>query len=407
MNQKKVILWIIIAAIIVAVIGIGICIWLIAVEAENKKLDAEAITLKENLKVEFGQEVKVSDFLQDLKGELLEDATISTETLGEVEVPIHFKNVKNRKRKLGFTIQVVDTTPPQIFSNSTYTVNVGYTKNLTDVLLSGDNADDQPKREIIGDYDFNVVGSYPLTYVVTDSSGNQTKKEFTLRVKEKTTSSTTTTAQTPKLQFADVLEKYKTEQTKVGIDVSKWQGEIDWQEVKAAGVEFAMLRIGYQTDYDGTYEIDPYFETNIQGAKKAGLPVGVYFYSYAKNVAQAKDQAKWVTEKLKGYSLELPVAYDWESWTSFNKAGMSFYTLNQCANVFLKTVEEAGYQGMLYSSKNYLETMWYKSKYLVWLAQYNTRVTYQGEYSIWQMSDKGRVNGIKGDVDLDILYWKE
>lgn len=407
MKQKKVILAIIIAAIVVAVIGIGICIWLIAVEAENKKLDAEALTLKENLKVEFAQEVKVSDFIQELKGKLLEDPVIATENLGEVQVPVHFENIKNRKRKLAFTIQVVDTTPPQIFSGSTYTVTVGYTKNLTDVLLSGDNADNTPKREILGDYDVSTVGNYPLTYVVTDASGNQTKKEFTLRVKEKTTSTTTTATQTPKLQFAEVKEMHKTEQTKVGIDVSKWQGEINWQEVKEAGVEFAMIRLGYQTDYDGTYEIDPYFEANIKGAKEAGLPVGVYFYSYAKNVGQAKEQAQWVTEKLKGYSLELPVAYDWESWTSFSKAGMSFHTLNQCANVFLRTIEEAGYQGMLYSSKNYLETMWHKSNYPVWLAQYNTHVTYGGDYSIWQMSDKGRVNGIKGDVDLDILYLKK
>ena len=146
MKQKKVILAIIIAAIVVAVIGIGICIWLIAVEAENKKLDAEALTLKENLKVEFAQEVKVSDFIQELKGKLLEDPVIATENLGEVQVPVHFENIKNRKRKLAFTIQVVDTTPPQIFSGSTYTVTVGYTKNLTDVLLSGDNADNTPKK---------------------------------------------------------------------------------------------------------------------------------------------------------------------------------------------------------------------------------------------------------------------
>lgn len=406
MNKKQVIIGIIIAAIVVAVIGIGICVWLIAQEAENKRLDAEAITLKENLTIEFGKEAKVSDFIQEIKGELLEDQVIGTETLGEVQVPVSFKNIKNRKRKVSFAIRVVDTTEPQIFSSSTFTVNVGYTKNLTDVLLSGDNADNNPKREIIGEYDFNTVGSYPLTYVVTDASGNQAKKEFTLRVKEKSTGGTTTTTQTKKLEIADVIANHKTEKTMIGIDVSKWQGEIDWQAVKASGVEFAMLRMGYQTDYDGEYKIDPYFEANIKGAKEAGLPVGVYFYSYAKNVNQAKEQANWVKEQLKGYTLDLPIAYDWESWTSFNQAGMSFYTLNKCADVFLETLEEAGYKGMLYSSKNYLETMWYPTKYATWLAQYNTRVTYEGKYSIWQMSDKGKVDGIKGDVDLDILYLK-
>ncbi len=119
MNKKQIILWIVISAIIVALIGTGICIWLIAVEAENKRLDAEAITLKENLTVEFGKETKVSDFIQELQGELLEDSVISTNQLGEVQVPVSFKNIKNRNRKTSFTIQVVDTTPPKIFSNNT------------------------------------------------------------------------------------------------------------------------------------------------------------------------------------------------------------------------------------------------------------------------------------------------
>jgi len=409
MNKKQIITYIIIAAIIVAVIGIGICIWLIAVEAENKRLDAEAITLKENLTVEFGKEVKVSDFIQEIKGELLEDQVITTETLGEVQVPVSFKNIKNRKRKVSFVICVVDTTAPRILSNSTFTVNVGYTKNLTDVLLSGDDADDNPKREIIGEYDFNTAGNYPLTYVVTDASGNQAKKEFTLYVKEKTKTSgtNTTTTTTPKLKIEDVIAEQKTEKTKIGIDVSKWQGEIDWKAVKDAGVEFAMIRLGYQTQYDGENEVDPYFVANMKGAKEAGLPVGAYFYSYAKNVNQAREQAEWVKEQLKGYTLDLPIAYDWESWTTFNQTGMSFYTLNKSAHVFLDTLEQAGYKGMLYSSKNYLEKIWYPTQYDTWLAQYNTKVTYEGDYSIWQMSDKGRVDGIQGDVDIDILYEKK
>lgn len=118
-----------------------------------------------------------------------------------------------------------------------------------------------------------------------------------------------------------------------------------------------------------------------------GLPVGVYFYSYAKTVGQAKEQAKWVKENLKNYELQLGVAFDWESWNSFNTAGMSFYTINKAANVFLDTLQDAGYKGMLYSSKTYLEKIWYPTKHDTWLAQYNKAATYEGEYSIWQMSN--------------------
>lgn len=85
-------------------------------------------------------------------------------------------------------------------------------------------------------------------------------------------------------------------------------------------------------------------------------------------------------------------------------AGMSFYTINKAANIFLDTLQEAGYKGMLYSSKNYLEKIWYETKHETWLAQYNTKPTYEGKYSIWQMSDVGKVDGIKGDVDIDIMY---
>ena len=136
----------------------------------------------------------------------------------------------------------------------------------------------------------------------------------------------------------------------------------------------------------------------------SGLPVGVYFYSYLKNVKQAREQANWVKDNLKNYKLDLPVAFDWESWSSFNGTGMSFYTINKSANEFLRVLEDEGYKGMLYSSKNYLERIWYPTEYETWLAQYNTKATYNGEYSIWQMCDTGIVDGIKGDVDIDIMY---
>lgn len=256
----------------------------------------------------------------------------------------------------------------------------------------------------MGEYDVNIIGDYNLTYVVTDSSGNQTKKDFVLHVKEKKKEEK---EKVKTIDIEEVLKNYKTENTMIGIDVSKWQEEIDWQEVKNAGIEFAMIRIGYQTEYDGDYVLDPCFMANIEGAKAAQIPVGIYFYSYAKDVEQARDQAEWVKENLENYEIDLPVAFDWESWNSFNQAGMSFHTINKVANVFLETLEEAGYKGMLYSSKVYLEDIWYPTKYDVWLAQYNSKVTYEGEYLIWQMSESGKVNGIKNHVDINVMYLRE
>jgi len=398
--MKKIIIIII---VLIAIVALGIGIWCYIDAEETKRLDAESVTLKEDLTIEFGKEAKVSDFLANLNGKLVSDNKIDTEKLGYSNVSFEYINIKNKKRKAEYTIKVIDVNAPKIFSGNSYSVTVGYKKNLTDVLLSGDDIDDNPTREIIGEYDFNTVGSYDLTYVVTDSSGNQTKKPFTLYVKEKSNEQAPPKEPEP-LYISDVLENHKTSKTKIGIDVSKWQGEIDWKAVKASGIEFVMIRMGYQTDYDGECKVDPYFIANITGAKEAGLPVGLYFYSYAKNVNQAKEQAEWVKENIKKYEIDLPIAFDWESWSSFNTTGMSFYTINKAANTFLDILKEAGYEGMLYSSKNYLEKIWYPTKYETWLAQYNTKATYNGEYSIWQMSDSGRVDGIKGNVDVDIMY---
>lgn len=114
-----------------------------------------------------------------------------------------------------------------------------------------------------------------MTYVVTDASGNEAKKQFVLYVKEKIESEPQSEPKT--LAIEEVLSNYKTEKTKIGIDVSKWQGEINWQEVKNSGIEFAMIRMGYQTDYDGEYMLDPYFIANIEGAKAAKIPVRTLF----------------------------------------------------------------------------------------------------------------------------------
>ncbi len=401
--MKKIIISLIILIIILTA---GIIIWLYHEQEENKRIDAEAVTLKDNLTIEFGKEAKVSDFLENLNGTLFSDEKIDTEKLGDVEVSFKFINIKKKLRTAKFTIKVIDVTAPKIFSGASYTIKKGSDKNLTDVLISGDDIDDNPKREIVGKYDFNTVGDYKLTYVVTDSSGNETKKDFILHVIEEQTTQQEPTKPKEPIYFNDILDNYKTEKTKIGIDVSKWQGEIDWEKVKNAGAEFAIIRMGYQTDYDGENVIDPYFIANIEGAKRVGLPVGVYYYSYAKNVKQAIEQAEWVNKQLSEYQVDLPIAFDWESWNSFNKAGMSFYTINKVANEFLNVVASANsnHKGMLYSSKNYLEKIWYPTEHQIWLAHYTNQTNYQGEYSLWQMCDTARIDGINTNVDVDIMY---
>lgn len=399
-NPKVYIPCIVVAVLLVVGVGLGIYFDV----KENQRIDAEAVTLKEDLTVEFGEKVKVSDFLANLNGELVDDYIVNTENLGEQEVSFDFINIKNKKRTRSFTINVVDRTAPIISGGVTRTVNLGYIEDLTGLFLSGDDLDDAPKREVLGIYDLDKVGSYELEYIITDASGNQAKRFFTLNV-VKPLSDTGEEYEIEKLPIAEVIAKHKNSKTKIGIDVSQWQGEVDWKRVKAAGVEFAFVRIGYQKGYDGEYILDPYFYDNIDGAKAAGLMVGTYFYSYATRPEEAQKQAEWVVEKLEGRELELGIAFDWEDWGGFNWAGMSFRTINKAAEAFIETVEEAEYEGLLYSSTSFLELIWRPEDFKkIWLAQYYDWVTYEGEYDFWQMSSSGRVPGVDGDVDIDIMY---
>ena len=285
------------------------------------------------------------------------------------------------------------------------TVKQGYTGNVSDLIFSGDNIDSTPERTIIGEYDTNVVGNYNLKFNIKDKSGNEETQDFTLKV-VKSTSGIGTTQPASKINFSDAKERYKSENTKMGIDVSQWQGNIDWQKVKDAGAEFAIIRIGYQKDYDAGYAIDPYFVQNITGAKEAGLDIGIYFYSYAKTVEEGEKQANWVADNLKEYDINLPISFDWESWNSFVKCNMSFYDINKIARTFVKTLENRGYKGSLYGSKNYLQRVWYEDRFEnIWLAHYTKETDYDKKYYLWQFCNTGRIDGINGDVDIDVLYY--
>ncbi len=398
--------WIPCVAGVVILIASGIGLWVYFDYKETQRLDAESVVLNERLVIEVGEARKVSDFLESLNGTLVDDFLIEPGEPGEVEVNFEYINVKNRKRPAKFTVRAVDTTVPEIYGNFNYTLNTGFEGDLTDLMISGDNIDDHPKREVSGSYDLNRVGSYKLEYVITDASGNQAVHPFTLNIVEP--SGDTPEPYIPeKLPLREVIRDYKTADTKIGIDVSQWQGEIDWQKVKNAGVEFAFIRIGYQSGFGGEYVLDPYFQNNMQEASRIGLPVGTYFYSYADSVDEAARQAEWVKEQLGEHEVELGVAFDWESWGEFNQAGMSFRTINNVAKTFLNKIGETGRAGLLYGSKVYLERIWRVPEYETWLAQYYHEPTYAGKYKFWQMSNSGQVDGIGGDVDIDIMYMGE
>lgn len=371
-------------------------------EKERIKNAIIKIDFIDSLEVEFNSEVKLSDLITSINGELIDDFIIDTQKVGLKEIKFKYINEEKIKVPYTFYIMVKDVTAPIIWLNDTYTVNVGYTKKLEDAIMCGDDYDDNPICKVVGEYNTKTIGNYKLVYQAIDFSGNMVEKPFTLKVIKKSSSTSTKTTTIP---FGSLYNEYKKNDTKIGIDVSKWQGNIDYDKVKQAGVEFVYIKLGGQNGIGKEYYIDPKFTQNIEGFKRAGIPVGLYFYSYANSIEQAKKDALWVLEQIKDYEIDLPIAFDWENWSSYNNFHMSFNTLTKTAEAFMKTLEAKGYKSMLYSSKNYLEKIWFKTSFPVWLAHYTSKTSYQGEYMCWQRTSSAKIPGITANtVDVDICY---
>lgn len=196
---------------------------------------------------------------------------------------------------------------------------------------------------------------------------------------------------------------------KIGIDVSTWQGSIDWKKVKAAGVEFAFIRLGYRGYGSGTLVLDDWFERNIKGATAAGVKVGVYFFTQAINEREAVEEASMCLQYVKGYNLAYPIAIDIEDAGSASARTNSLTTeqRTKICIAFCETIRNAGYSAAVYANKYYFTSMLNTpqlEKYIIWLAHYTTATNYNRRYDIWQHSSTGRVDGISGNVDMNISY---
>ena len=364
---------------------------------KNAKIVVQPV---DDLAIRYDTKIKLSEIIKDINGDILDDYYLDTNTIGKKIANFKYINEEGITIPYSITYEIVDNVAPIIWLNDTYTVKVGAKGQLIDMIMSGDYYDDNPKREIFGDYDLNKVGNYKLTYKITDQSGNYTSKEFILKV------TTNSSYYNPKKKnYFDIKKEHKSNDTLVGLDVSKWQGKIDYAKVADAGIDFVMIKVGGTNGIGGEYYVDPKFKENIEGFLEQGIQVGVYFYSYANSIEAAKREAGFVLSQIKDYNVTFPIAFDWENWSSFNKFGISFKTLSLCANTFINTVEESGYMGVLYSSKNYLEKIWDTMDNDVWLAHYTDKTDYSGKYVMWQLTSGGVIPGItENTVDVDILY---
>lgn len=370
--------------------------------------DSLALTFKDdNAKYEIGAMVSSEDLIASSEGDVkASEESLDTDTAGDKKLSYTVKKslfggLLEPEKEFTYHYSVEDRTPPlMLWSGEGAVVVTGDKFDIKSVVGYGDNADPSPKIEYTGKVDTGKPGDYPLHVTVTDASGNSTDWDTSITVADTVPSYHD---DSPRTKFSDFISTYKADGRHFGIDVSEWQGDIDFEAVKKAGCEFVIMRAGFSMD--GKVTADATFKKNYEGAKKAGLKIGLYLFSYDNTEELARNSAKWVIDQLGGDSLDLPVAFDWEDFGQFQTHDMSFIGLNRLYDAFADELNKAGYDCMLYGSKNYLEKIWEDTDTRpVWLAHYADSTDYKNPYRIWQASCTGRIDGIGGDVDMNIMY---
>ena len=224
-----------------------------------------------------------------------------------------------------------------------------------------------------------------------------------------------------KVQLPDLkTSQYETDEITTGIDVSEFQGNIDWKAVADSGIDFAMIRVGYRGMKNGEIKEDACAKYNLQEASKNGLKIGAYFFSTAVTEEEAKEEAEWTKNLLSGYPVTYPVAYNCEGFQnpSSRQFDLSVEERTKLADAFLGSIEEGSYTGMFYAAKNELDdnNLWNADdlslNYRIWVAQYSdqtwpekTKSDYTGDHVMWQYTNQGKLDGIKGAVDFNVAYF--
>ena len=212
---------------------------------------------------------------------------------------------------------------------------------------------------------------------------------------------------------ADENRKYYLDENfpdvKYGIDVSTFQGDIDWTAVAADGIDFAMIRIGYRGYGSGAAHLDDKAEQNIAGAAAAGVDVGAYFFSQAITVSEAEAEAEMLLEAISGYDISYPIVFDMEeiSGDIARADSLSVEERTNVAKAFCEKIKNAGYTPMVYGNVKWLAgrlDLWELKEYTIWLAQYHDRPLFPYDFHMWQYTDSGVVNGIEGPVDMNIAF---
>lgn len=194
----------------------------------------------------------------------------------------------------------------------------------------------------------------------------------------------------------------------LGIDVSVHQGNIDWAQVKAAGVEFVIIRLAYRGSIEGALSTDEMAQINYEGAKAAGLKVGGYIFTQSISAEEGIEDARYVMDIVKDWELDMPLVYDWEIVDeSYRNGQLDMRTLTDTMKAFCQTVEASGYDAMIYFNPSQSKQNFYMQEltdYGFWLAHYSDEMTFPYKVDMWQYTCTGSVPGVEGNVDIDLYF---
>ena len=389
---------------------------------DEYKIPDKVILKTMNKTYEVYSNHKIKDLIKEKNVNILNlDQELNTKKLGKHTVTIEYK-YKLWKHKKDVTYNVVDTLPPTLITSKLeYVNNINDEINFCSNAIYIDNYDRSPSCSVEGEYDLSKSGSYDLKYIIKDDSDNTTLQAFSLAVVDPDEDETDYNEENDEyfeevkdeieyqgFDIKEVIKEHKKDNSMIGIDVSRWQGDIDFDKVKKAGIEFVIMRMAVSNGKHDKIGLDLYYKKNILKAKKAGLKVGVYVYTAASSEKEVIEQAKFVRKELKKTKLDFPIAYDFESWDDIQKLKLNKYDLINYVDKFYDEVHKDGYDVMIYGSKLYLEKAWDKKEYPIWLAHYvptpSDKSSYEGNYILWQIASDGIIDGINGYVDIDIYY---
>ena len=362
------------------------------------KLTAKEVVIEPDS--EYGYE-QILNNVSFNEGSLTYETDLDCKYAGTYTMDITVTDDYHNVSKDSYVISVKDTEPPFVLESGEGTIiQRRESFNALDYISYGDNLDPSPTISISGRVNVYRVGKYPVHVSITDYSGNNTSWDFNVEVVNKIEEDDS--EQEP-YTFEQFKKAYGMKGRSLGIDVSEWQNDIDFEKVKDAGCEFVIMRIGF--GHGGELTLDKSFRDNFTNAKNAGLKVGIYYYSYDSTEEEIIAVTDKIFEELNGEPLELPIVFDWENWYDYQSYNMSFATLNKLYDTFEKQVIEHGYEPMLYGSRFYLNNVYrYAENKPVWLAHYTNWTNYGKPYKIWQLCSWGQIDGIETPVDFDIWF---